>query len=502
DVWKGDDFSSSSADFTFMESTATSSTGSSEAGYETARCAEFSLDGGVQYFQKGPDANKLTTITQAALDTEITLTVKSYTRLNRESVKEAVSFWIVSKSLYFEYGSPNRNMQLDCEMIDFTESVSSGNASTQNVTTTVEFKVNTMMVNLNTIAVFIDATKLKDVSGAFVVNGNLNERCGEETDSLVRYILVSEKYGDSHTPTESLLYSYGEDFAPKLDYKKVFDCYVYEDDGKYSLISGSASYYMYSGNSSSAMEKMNVAPVLGKMYRLQTREEGKSEWNDVALTFTYYPDDKVYKTQPVQFETGTKIRVIKTVPSMEEGVTEAMPSNTYGHIPHQSYTDSYTEVIEDTSGPFVSCYFPQENQNYIVSLLKDGDSFRAGTYDYDSITGTQKSFFDVTDKGEGKYVIDLKQNLGKEIKFVSYDDFLVTDDMYNPIPFTLTKKDDDSVVMQLKNRFYSESVFIWVGNGVVIDRNPKDGLYSTKFGIFKDVQYGAASGYVNIYTKY
>ena len=250
------------------------------------------------------------------------------------------------------------------------------------------------------------------------------------------------------------------------------------------------------------MEKMDVAPVLGKMYRLQTREEGKSEWNDVALTFTYYPDDKVYKTQPVQFETGTKIRVIKTVPSMEEGVTETMPSNTYGHIPHQSYTDSYTEVIEDTSGPFISCYFPQENQNYIVSLLKDGDSFRAGTYDYDSITGTQKSFFDVTDKGEGKYVIDLKQNLGKEIKFVSYDDFLVTDDMYNPIPFTLTKKDDDSVVIQLKNRFYSESVFIWVGNGVVIDRNPKDGLYSTKFGIFKDVQYGAASGYVNIYTKY
>ncbi|MBO4404574.1 MAG: hypothetical protein J5780_04510, partial [Treponema sp.] len=85
DVWTGEGFAGSTSDFSCAESTATASTGTGASGYETARYATFKI-GSSDYFSSGAYASNLAVISQAAPDTEITLTINSYTRLNKDSV--------------------------------------------------------------------------------------------------------------------------------------------------------------------------------------------------------------------------------------------------------------------------------------------------------------------------------------------------------------------------------------------------------------------------------
>ena len=485
DVYTGGDLSASSSGFSGAEAEAASSQGTTTSGYETANYATFSLNGSDEFYA-GSDASRIASIAQAADDTELTLVIKSYARLNESTVSEAVKFQEVAANTRASACAPERKSSLSYTILDITGTTESGTSADRNVTTTVEFKVNTESVTKNTIALFIDAAALKDIRGKTVVNADQNEKCGEESDSLVRYITVAKTASGSSAAAVS--FSYGEDFSPELPYKNALSVTVNTDsNGKIYVRSGSSAWTDYTSGSASAKYKTDLASALNALYSLQTKAPGSSYWVDSPLTFEYDDSGKYYETSKITSEPGTKHRLVKHVPSKASGLKDdSYASVQYGHGACQTYTDSYTEY--DTA--FTSAYFANE-PDYIVTKT----AFAVGNYDYTAIETAQASLLTVTEKGDGKYEITTG-SLGNRLKFSAYEDFIATDGEYNLIPCTVTLKNETTVIIGLKNRFYKGSLHLWAGKGVTVSGNSVND--ENHFGIWEDPEYGKASGYVKI----
>ena len=485
DVYTGGDLSASSSGFTGAEAEAASSQGTTVSGHETANYATFSLNGSDEFYS-GSDPLHITSITQASNDTELTLTIKSYARLDEQTIPEAVKFQEVTANTTASICAPERKTALSYTVLDITSTTESGSSSDRNVTTTVDFKVNTENVEKNTIALFIDGAALKDISGKTIVNANLNESCGEESDSLVRYIAISETSSGSSTTSVSFLF--GEDFSPELPYKNALSVTVNTDaNGKIYFRSDSAEWADYTSGSASAKYKTDLASTLNQLYSLQTKAPGSVIWVDSPLSFEYDDTNKYYETTKITSEPGTRHRLIKHVPSKVSGLKDdTYASVQYGHSACQNYTDSYTEY----ETPFTSTYFANEPE-YIITKT----TFAVGSYDYATIKTAQASLLTVTQKGDGKYEVTAG-TLGEQLKFSYYEDFIATDNEYNLIPCTVTLKNETTVILEINNTFYKGSLNLWAGKGIIVTGNSIND--ENHFGIWEDPEYGKASGYIKI----
>lgn len=462
-------------------------------------------------------------IGQAAEDSTVTLTFYAKTRLDEESIKQAVAFYALTEN-EISVGTgkirayPKRTEQLPSSLLVYGEpDIYSGY-----VTGKARFRVDTSKVDNGLIAVMVDAAKLKDKRGNFVLNGDGNETAGEESDSWIDYIRVeNDKNGVYITSDKRLQYSsnYKEKFAPQYTYwddleeLKGFSESKYAN-GEFTLrIDAPYNNYILDDNIYNLHYRENLAATLKNIYSVQVKAAGETSWGaEQPLTFEYKSDRYQYVATTPQIPVGAKFRiVIKTI------TKDALPADTdaeklYGHAAYASYKkNSYTDYYEYDDYDNFYYYFETE-PSYIVQEANDTDDFEAGDYySYRNITSAQQSFFDKWERiGKNKWLVSLEEEILYDIgdddklypRFEKIDGFKVvlnkdSGDSYTELNATITKIDDRTVLIELPSYYTNGTIELWVGSDTTITGNTLHPTQKT-FGSFVDVSKGVVSGYVKI----
>lgn len=471
-VYTGGDITAQTADFSEAESIATGTISG------TARATTFSLS--------------TTTIDVASSASEVKLELESYTKLDETSIASAFKFYTLEDNSTYKYYVPTRKTQLSSSVKNLitTTSTTSGSAFSKNITTSVTFTVDTSSVETSAIAVLADATVLKDKKGNLVLNADNNETCGEDTDSYVKYIDVT--YKAAGTTTTALNYILEENFRP--DYPVSAISYAptvsLQSNNTITVTTLEASYYDYSTGSLELKYATDLASTLATMYNLQISRPGDSTWADVSLSFVYDETSKKYVATTSEMTPGTRYRLVTKKPARSSALTESTNSTVfYGHTAYSSYATKAKTAYDNTNT--VTQY--TTSPSYII----DTTTFSAGKYSYNDITTAQKGLFTVTSATSNTGLYTIAYNNSTLGGFLSTVDFIVTDKNYTKLNSTATLSDINTVTLQLANKYYSGDVYIWVGTGTTITSNSVNPTQTT-FGIYKDVTYSDASGYIKI----
>ena len=432
-------------------------------------------------------------ISQAASDTIIAVQISSKTHVKESTLSEGIKFYTLKKESGKYY--PVRSNELAAKTLKAVESEVSGST----VTTLAIFTLDTTSVKTEAIAVVYDATVLKTEEGYPLLNSDGNLTAGEETDSQIEYISVLKQ--SDGTATTSLSTSLNdEDFNPQLkSFVKLVSLTESSGsanaDGSLTVTTntGATTYTTIADGTTKYFS--GLASKLNEVYRLELCAPGKSAYTkDGAFSFAYDSTNHQYKATSSPLPAGTKYRFVAEPVAITESDESVL---LYGHATVWTAGNETNYDYGNKSG--VSDYYAA-SPSYIIST--SATTFPA-IFTTSSITTAQKGLFTTTKVGDGKYKVVLRTLSGTQLEFgsVSEDGFIVTDANYTKIDdVTVTLKDEKTVSIQLNKSYYSGSVYIWVGEGTTIKTNPVNSAQTT-FGIYKDVDYGDASGYVNIYSK-
>lgn len=510
DVYTGGDVSASGSGVSGSEAAITQ--GASSYNGSLSYSASVSFDNGSSYSEGSA------TISKAASDSTVTMKIYSYTRLNEDSVANAFSFWSLSDNTTYNKGAPVRSTQLASSVNDYSVSLSSSTSATsKNVTTTVEFTVNTSSVTTSKIAVLVDATKLKDLSGNAVLNNDSNEKAGEETDNLVYYISVSEKADGSTTTALNHYTYYTEKFASTSVSGWSIPSSLSEVEDSDGNPTGayqakvSASYYDYTSGSIESKYAENLASYYNAIYSVQYRENSSGAWKtDSAFSFAYDGTEKLadgtsnptyryYVATTSKYAYGTQFRLVTKTPKKSDSYSETANSTIlYGHPAYASYRNSSFTKYGDVET--VDSLVYTASPEYILSV---SSAFAAGAYEADDFADAQSAIVDVDEEFTGVYSISLGTDDtadDNQLEFGSTDGFLVTDPNGNKLDFTLTSIDSSTVLISLKNKNCTDAVFIWAGEGTTLKKNYTNAS-QVKFGTPKVGNGKATDGYARIAIK-
>lgn len=471
-VFTGSNFTAQTADFSEAESF---TTGTSSLDPKTALSATFTLS--------------TKTIDIASYSSQVKLELKSYTQLDENSIAEAFKFYTLEDNSTFKKGAPIRTTQLSSSVKDVITSINSGVATTKNVTTTVRFTVDTSSVETSAIALLADATVLKDKKGSLILNADKNDTCGEATDSSVEYINVISKADMTSTTPLNKSYYYKESFCPTypVDAITKTPSLSLENNAAIKVTTKEASYDDFSTGKAETRAATELASTLATIYSIQVIKPGNSTWTDVSLSFAYDNKSNKYVATTSQMEVGTRYRLVTKTPARSSALKEDKSSIIcYGHEAYSSYDTS----ARTTYGTTETVEVYSKSPSYIIST----NTFAEGEYNYTNITNVQKNLFTVSGSN-GLYFITYNNSIleGK----LSTIDFIVTDTNYTKLSSIATLDENNTVTLQLENKYYTGDVYILVGTGTTITQNLVNSTQKT-FGIYKDVNYGDASGYIKI----
>lgn len=470
-VFTGSNFTAQTADFSEAESF---TTGTSAQYPTTARSATFTLS--------------TSQIAIASYFSQVELELESYTQLDENSIANAFKFYTLEDNPTFKYGAPIRKTELLSSVKDVTTRINSGNTTSKNVTTTVRFTVDTSSVKTSAIALLANATVLKDKKGSLILNADNNDTCGEATDSYVKYIDVT--YKADGTETTRLNKVYRESFCPTYPVAAIIQTprLSLENNAAIKVTTYGTMHYDFSTGEAESRTATDLAPTLATIYSIQVIKPGNSTWTDVSLSFAYDNKSDTYVATTSQMEVGTRYRLVTKTPARSSALIESNSEIVYGHKAYSSYkTNARTEY--DDAPETVDVY--SKSPSYIISTT----TFAEGKYYYNDITNVQKSLFNVYNSQNGLYSITYNDStLGGKLSSV---DFIVTDTNGTKLGSTATLSGENRVTLQLENKYYTGNVNIWVGTGTTITQNSVNDTQKT-FGIYKDVNYGDASGYIKI----
>ena len=394
-----------------------------------------------------------------------------------------------------------------------------GGNSERGVRTTIKYDVNTEDVTTNRIALIVDATKLKDVFGNFVLNRDGNYKAGQESDSWIKYIWVNRK--SDGTSTTGLSGLHDENF-----------CYVFVPFDTNTLAAsvdsatGKLSFTMDAEAKNEAGTEYDdaLASTLHEYFTLRTISLQETAYKDVPLTWTYEAGQ--YKaTTADALSYGTKYSLVQV---MKPYTAPEWIAKVYGH---PGFTDfAVTGAKEEISACVGESNVITEQPDTIVDDPSDpdnsGDSWAPSTYDTADVIGYQNALLHVIRNrtqvgseyisgyydengnwvsGHTVYYYYYKWEISPEsgVTLKSYNDFIVTDSDYNKLDIEMSfvnNSDENNTIrtiyIELKKPV-SEPI-LWVGNGTVLD----DGINTAypkqvKFGSpYKSILMGDASGYV------
>ena len=473
-----------------------------------------------------------TPIAQASKTTDIDVVILSPYELDMATIEDAVSFYKLKDNTDNAAYYPMHDGDALKKELLYSDAVaySSGKC---NVKTTFTFIVNTEDVTTDYIAVIVDATKLKDTLGNFVLNLDKNYKAGEESDSFIKYIgVTADKDG---TPITSYLTALSapnpddrikEDFRAEYNPVNPLDITVAqnsEDHSKWDIIIPTGN--PVSIDPSYEADK-SLADTMKASFKLRTTGLDKTSEN-VDLDWAWSDSPAGYKATTPELAYGTTFTVIMIMPEI---TAPDWYSKVYGH---PGFTTQYEkgatmdldDLIQGTPNqsrlPVTTDYLKTEPDGFIVSNFGDSDNstWSAGTTSIATITGYQKALLNVTRRDiftyyndESRYYykweISPSTSLANPVVLDAYDDFIVVKynsntGAYDKVEIekeVVTNSDGTlrTIYITTKYPVSGAGLNLWVGSGTTLKEN-KAYTNQKKFGtFFKDASKGDASGYVQL----
>ena len=340
------------------------------------------------------------------------------------------------------------------------------------------YAVDTSAMETDTVALFVDATKLKEKSGKLILNNDDNEKCGEDTDSLIFYYEGIAKAGGTLTSV-NVPGIVDQHCAPTIAfnvYDVVFDKAA--DETKQRVL---VKVNAPAGSDATDADTFNAQ--LAKMYSIQTLAVDATSWTDGALEFTYVAAPTPhYEGKSGLIDLGTQYYIVR---KNDSSFTWAAKAAKYGNrAPKITYGKDRKEFVWNGT-----CYYHDTEPAYIVT----DSAFTAGEYDYSDVQNVQKDILGVDPLSDGIIKVSLKPGiLSTDIRLGETKGFKVTSMKAGKAGAELeiesvTPVSDDkgvtAVYLQLKNRNYNitaSSVTVWVGAETTITGNTINN--QTKFG--------------------
>ena len=455
-----------------------------------------------------------TSITTAAEDTEISVSFNSQYELDLDSVENAFTFYKLKENSKCKRYYPEHDGVITKTLLHVTE------PNSYSGTVSFLYRLNTKDVTTDMIAFVVDGTKLKYKNGIAAMSNDGNLKAGEETDSIVRYIDVTNK--NDGTTTDSISNSYSESWTANnyginsLYFRGELD--TSETDttpsGKYRFYCYAPTKTMDSDGLSSAYDD-SLADVLAKKFKLQIQKPGSSKWEDgEALSFAYhssyqfkdydYYSSNTYTTDVniKAFEQGTKWRIVCDK-NVKLGAPSDWVKDAYGHAPFEYYPKVVSKVYPSyTDYDFIP--YADENTTYIFAWGNTGadpkPTFDKDYCDANSAFMTQNSFVSWMTTNEKNIEININTGM---IELDKTDGFILVDSKKTIIPSTASvHKNADGIIDKViitpnndKLNLWWDSYDVYVGSGTTIKENP-DYPKQVQFGCYPDQSLGELSGYV------
>ena len=479
-----------------------------------------------------------TDIEMADSETIRTVTIVSKGQLDENSINQALDFYPLSPNTEDENYYPVRGNALTKTVNEIqTEFYEDGYSNSSlgwgwfnyswngTVTvTTIEYKVNTSAVDKRQIAFVADARKLKTKTGKLILNGNGNDKAGEESDSYIEYIGVLKKQnGDSTDYLPNYAY---EDFCPKkLSF--YFSENLEIEDGKYTGSFELTSWAPSVRTTEGWVAADSFAPELNKMYSFRYLAPGSSKWVEQPLTWTYDSDHQQYQAKTPAITYGTKYCYVRRT---NNNLEWSKGTEAYGHTckggwkkDTTEYINSYGENIESEykydSGSEIYSVFEHwtDEPDYLMSTWSDYPDNREGT-EAKTFDPTSYWSFDIqqnllkvqVNEQEGYIIISLQDTYNnyvttRELRLKNYTGFVITyGNELLPVKTkapVIEERDELGVIsvrIELVEKYLNANNFkYWVGSGTSLTGNK---VYSkmVNFGCPPTEKKNTLAGYIEL----
>ncbi len=427
-------------------------------------------------------------------------------RINLSSFKKAVKFYKLTDSkekdarLHYQ-----RDGELPVKV--FGESDTSSTAK-------LELEVDTSSVTTNKILLVIDAKTLKDKQGKLILNTDNNNKRGEDSDTILKYIPVNYKAGGTEA-TDSIE-------GIEEDNRKGWSPFIgnaiealKDDDSKYTgeyEIRAYISKYAPNTLDDDLEYNTGLASILNDGLYLRVKKPGSSTPSTEKLSFTWYENEAkteaYYKSQAVKYDVGTKFEVMsknvdysKIVPAWFEekyGYKAFLANDGFGAKSSASATETVTRYI--SCPDYIIDGYGTTEEEWTIRSRDKGD-----------IEGAQQSFLNAT-SFDGRFCKVYLAGVKPGDVEISGKDFIIVDSndsIEYKLPFKMTEKlyDGDSgedyagkleyIQFEITNKNISlKTPKLYVGSGVTLTSENKRNANQKKFGQFKDTADGIHSGYV------
>lgn len=377
------------------------------------------------------------------------------------------------------------------------------------VVTTVYYYIDASSVTKNKIALVVDATKLKEKNGKLVLNYNGNDKCGEESDSVIAYATVSAKSDGS--ATESFTTGHANESYQSYFYLNASAGALEEDsEGKKTGVvkyTVSAPYTYAADGSWTYGDTFESA--LGSMYTFLTLPIGAKKWTENALTWTYNTTTHVYEAKSPALEYGTQYRLLVK----ENNSLEFPAATTYrGHTVRLSWkknknywTDSATYQYMTSEPDYI--YSAPDNTETITTPTTWNQTEITLSSGTNGFATPQNNVIEKEVYNGNKVIFKIRDTYTgtKNIRFDGTAGFIITDAKGNiiktkaPVVYEEDDKGVKAVMIEVDNAYTNlDSGFtFWVGDKTSIKANAAHPS-QLKFGCpAVETTYGPA-GYVKI----
>ena len=459
-----------------------------------------------------------TSLDSAQKNSDVSLSVYTMTKLDKESLDSAVTFYSLKTNTDNELFYPMHDAVLEKSLVTVSERSSDPEndpIGSEGVATSISYEINAESVTTDKIAVVVDATKLRDVSGNLPLNLNNNKVFGEAADSFVSYISVYEK--NDGTATDSLGSYYQEEFnhvyTPVQVLRSLSITQNSSDGSCYDILIPATGVPNESG---SVVYDETLSDTLKRCAKIRVALPESAVAEDQSLEWIYDSSTHVYKATTGSLPYGTKIPgLVFEIPEI------SVPQNlekVYGH-PAVALTEILSVGSKYLQEPYSSTTlnFIKDEPEFIVSDYSDpaDSAWTSGTfYEYDiqlaqdsllSVSYSTKAAEERTYGGGlhsvgNYYTFEVSTMLGATLS--TYEDFILTDSYNRKIESvkSFVKNADGSLrtVYIATKMPCSSQPKLWVGSGTTLSQNAAHPR-QLKFGTFKNVSKGDVSGYVNLY---
>ena len=468
-----------------------------------------------------------TWIDQAGAQSNIEVRIKSPVRLDPSTVEGAITFYKLKNNTENADWYPMHDGECTKTLVNSSETRCemdyANNATKQDgVQTVFKYDVDTSAVTTKQIALIVDATKLKDIEGNFVLNLDNNYKAGQESDSYIAYINIGRDKDGNQTTNLSYKIDYAENFRKDFLPVKTEAMTITANGttGKWDITIPAVAV---SAPGATAAYDETFVGKMNEAFVLYTKALEAAEYKQVALEWGYASAEYKATTEELSYGTDFTVLMIK-----KDYTAPAWFSQVYGHpgFVDAKILNSTTDLLGGTRK--TSTYI-KDQPDFIVDDFTDpadsGNSWAAAAYDEADIIANQNALLHVTlpdhtykyvsgHYGPSNYLSGYYNHYFRwvitpetNVVLDKYEDFILTDKNYKKLEakISIVKNSDDSlstIYIELKNPIRSSSSSsydtpkLYVGSGTTLKENS---AYPNqlKFGTsFKDPLMGDASGYI------